>query len=287
MKWRYQLALLVIRTKFKILSAFSKSKAASAAFDLFCTPLTRYNAPLTATFLAAENISLQWEQFNIRGFQWNSGAIRKVLIVHGFQSSAVNFEVYIQPLIDAGCEVTAFDAPAHGGSSGKRVNVIIYRNFIRFIQQQFGPFDAVMAHSFGGLALCLAMEEWPGDKAPSLALIAPATETQTAVDQFFQTIRLKDKKVHDAFNNIIVNIGGRPAEWYSIRRVLQSNDFSVLWIHDENDDITPIADAENAWKVLPNIEIVRTHGLGHRRIYRDKEIVKTVVNFLTNTDAGS
>lgn len=281
MKWRYQLALMVVRTKFKILSAFSKSKAAKAAFDLFCTPPSRYSAALTTTYRDAELLTFNWDKFSIRGFRWNKGGTQKVLIIHGFQSSAVNFEAYIKPLTDAGMEVLAFDAPAHGGSSGKRINVLVYRNFIRSIEQQYGPFDAVMAHSLGGLALCLALEEWPGHKIPRIALIAPATETQTAITQFFHAIQIKDQQIINAFNDIVENIGGHPVEWFSIRRILQSSPLPLLWIHDENDDITPIADAEKAWELSPSaLKIVRTKGLGHRKIYRDAEVVREVVEYL-------
>ena len=55
----------------------------------------------------------------------------------------------------------------------------------------------------------------------------------------------------------------------------------VLWVHDEDDDTTPLKDvlkvkAEN----YPNIEFLITKGLGHRRIYRDNKVTKTIVDFL-------
>ena len=55
----------------------------------------------------------------------------------------------------------------------------------------------------------------------------------------------------------------------------------VLWIQDEDDDITPMSDvlkvkAEN----YSNIEFVITKGLGHRRIYRDNKVTKSIVDFL-------
>ena len=55
----------------------------------------------------------------------------------------------------------------------------------------------------------------------------------------------------------------------------------VLWVHDEDDDTTPLSDvlkvkAEN----YPNIEFSITKGLGHRRIYRDNKVTKTIIDFL-------
>lgn len=282
MNWLNQLALMAVRTKFKILSAFSKSKAAEAAFDLFCRPPSRHRVDLTPLFDQAERLNFTWRTYHIRGFKWNAGGSRKVLIIHGFQSSSLNFEAYVQPLIDQGMEVQAFDAPAHGGSSGKRINVLIYRDFILHLQREFGPFQAVMAHSLGGLALSLALEQWPVPQLPRVALIAPATETRTAVEQYFEMIRLRDKAVHNAFNNIIIQLSGQEIGWFSIVRSIQQYKTPVFWVHDEEDSITPIADALPAWSIgLPYLQTLRTRGLGHRRIYREPSVIESVVRHLS------
>ena len=56
---------------------------------------------------------------------------------------------------------------------------------------------------------------------------------------------------------------------------------SVLWIHDEDDDITPWADALKVKEDdHPNIKFVITKGLGHRKIYRDETVIKETVKFL-------
>jgi hypothetical protein len=56
----------------------------------------------------------------------------------------------------------------------------------------------------------------------------------------------------------------------------------VLWVHDEDDDITPLGDAlkvkaEN----FPNIRFFDHKGLGHRKIYSDYTIKKEVIAFLS------
>ena len=56
---------------------------------------------------------------------------------------------------------------------------------------------------------------------------------------------------------------------------------SVLWIHDENDDITPLDDALKVKEDNhPNVEFMITKGLGHRKIYRDNTVVDAIVKFL-------
>jgi pimeloyl-ACP methyl ester carboxylesterase len=62
---------------------------------------------------------------------------------------------------------------------------------------------------------------------------------------------------------------------------MQQISASVLWIHDEEDDITPLADALQVKKEhFPNIRFIITKGLGHKKIYRDITVKKEIVDFL-------
>ncbi len=184
MKLTQRLALSYVRAKFKLLSSISKKKAAEKAFELFCTPQHRNKKPLPKIFDQSEKLDIKIDDLNIQGWRWNHPAEKKVLIIHGFESSVVNFEKYIKPLIAKGYEVLAFDAPAHGRSDGKQINAPLYKRTIREIDKRYGPIHSYMAHSFGGLAVCLALEEISHTSDYRLALIAPATEKTSAIDSF-------------------------------------------------------------------------------------------------------
>ncbi|HTD93448.1 MAG TPA: alpha/beta fold hydrolase [Chitinophagaceae bacterium] len=281
MKVAQRLAIGYIRTKFKLLAAVSKSKAAREAFELFCTPQFRNINKPDRIFATAEQLEFRFRDYRIAGYRWNKGGDRKVLIVHGYESSASNFGTLVGSLISKGYEVLAFDAPAHGRSSGKSINALVYRDLIKHIHMEFGPVKSYIAHSFGGLAVALALAETPHDESYRVALIAPAAETKTALDHFFHLIRLDDAAVRKEFEKIIVEISGHGTDWFSIDRTLQSIEARVLWIQDEDDNVTPVRDA---WKVnkknYSNIKFVFTSGLGHRRIYRDPEVGKTIVGFI-------
>src|SRR6185503_17778745 len=121
MKLSQRFALSYIRTKFKLLSSISKKKAAVKAFELFCTPQKRNRKPLPRIFEQAEKLQFKLEGIPIQGWRWNHGSERKLLILHGFESSVVNFDRYVKPFIKKGYEVLAFDAPAHGRSGGKKI----------------------------------------------------------------------------------------------------------------------------------------------------------------------
>jgi pimeloyl-ACP methyl ester carboxylesterase len=287
MKISQRLAIGYIRTKFKLLAAISKKKAAAKAFELFCTPQRRNLKQPPKIFDRAEKIQLKVEGIPVKGWRWRGEmdksqktSLRKVLILHGYESSAVNFDRYVVPLLRKHYEVLAVDAPAHGRSGGKMINAPLYKKTIQAVYNQFGPVHSFMAHSFGGLSLCLAMEEISHTPDYRLVLIAPATETTTAIGTFFSFLKL-DPSIRPEFDKIIIKKGGVTPSWYSIKRAMRHIKAQVLWIHDEDDDTTPLRDALKVKEEnFSNIRFVITKGLGHRRIYRDNKVAKQIVDFL-------
>lgn len=270
-----------IRAKFKMLTMVSKRLAAEKAFDLFCTPFMKSRIRTPTIFEAAELLDFELDGLKIKGFRWNHPQPHKVLILHGFGSAAHKFHQYISPLIEKGYEVLAFDAPAHGSSEGTRVNAMQYAGMIETVIKLYGPVQGFVAHSFGGIALSLAIEKMMHNEDMSMVLIAPATETTTAVDAAFKLLQLKDAAVRREFDNIIFEKSGQPTEWFSIKRAMHNIKARVLWLHDEDDDITPVADAlQVKQENFPNIRFIITRGLGHRKIYGDFAIKKQVLEFL-------
>lgn len=279
MRMSQRMVLQYIKTKFTILSFLSKKMAAKKAFDLFCTPQYRNKKSLPRIFEKAESLQFHFEEYKVQGYRWNVGAEKKILILHGFESSVVNFDRYVSPLIKKNYCVLAFDAPAHGRSSGNKITVLIYRAFINYIQEHYGPIKNFIAHSLGGLAICLTAEEWKDTEGFKIALIAPATETPTAVDSFFSFLRLP-QNLRPEFDRHIERMGGQPPKWFSINRAAANIKAQVIWFHDKDDDMTPLKDVQPLIeKNYPNFQFFITEGLGHRRIYRDNKVARSVINF--------
>jgi alpha-beta hydrolase superfamily lysophospholipase len=271
-------------SKFKILALISAKLAAKSAFNLFCTPYSRrkkYKVP--KIFLGAEKITFNLDEYKISGFRWipteNSNG-KKVLICHGFDSYSYKFDRYVSPLLKSGFEVLAFDAPAHGTSSGKTIKVTDYRQMILTINNNYGPIDSIMAHSFGALAVALAVEELEDSEHKRLVLIAPATETTFAMETFFKYVPIS-KKVQFEFNKLIEDLGGNPVSWYSVARVMQKINTPTLWVHDKDDAVTPYEHLQHLVEQNPpHIEFEITTGLGHSNIYKDNKIKKRIIEFL-------
>jgi pimeloyl-ACP methyl ester carboxylesterase len=280
MKLAQKLLIGYFRTRLRLLSVLSKRKAAERAFDLYCTPLRRSKRKTPAIFNKATQEELSFDGYTIHGYQWASPGAKKILIIHGFESTCKNFDCYISSLIKKGYEVTVFDAPAHGQSTGKKINLPVYLKTLDKIHERYGPFDGFIAHSFGGLAVAHFLETVTHNEETKAVLIAPATETVTTIDLFFRFLRLS-KGVRQEFDQLIFRLSGFYPEHFSVRRAMKNIKARVLWFHDEDDELTPIADAllvreDNH----PNVQFRITKGLGHRRIYRDPGVVKEIVDFM-------
>lgn len=280
MKLAQKLVIGYYRAKLNIFSKLSKRKAAEKAFELFCTPYTSNKKKAPAVFEKAEKLHLKVEHNNLVGYRWNHPQPKKALILHGFSSTVKKFDHFVMPLVKKGYEVIAFDAPAHGDSSGKTINVYQYRDTIKKIYERFGPIHSFIAHSFGGLALSLFMEEQPYQEHKKLVLIAPATETESALNSFAAVLKI-DEDVKAEMRKIIFERSGHTSAQISVRHAAEKITAEVLWIHDEDDDVTPWADAEKVKQDNhPNFQFMLTKGLGHRRIYRDNKVKKAIMEFL-------
>ena len=279
MKRSQRLKIVFIKTKFKITGLLSKKKAAQQLFTVFCTPYAstqRNEEPKQA-----EPLQLILNGKKIKGHRWNHPQPKKALILHGFSSAAHKFDRYVTPLVKKGYEVLSFDAPAHGSSEGSTVNAMEYAAMIKKVIELYGPVENFIAHSFGGIAISLVLESIPHDDSTRLVLIAPATETTSAIDGAFKLFGINDAGIRKEFDNIIHTISGHGPEWFSIRRAVKNIHAKILWLHDEDDDMTPLSDALKVKEDNhPNIKFVITKGLGHRRIYHDAAVKKAVIDFL-------
>ncbi len=282
MKILKKLYPVYVKNKLTLLSHISGNLAGKEAFKIFCTPMSLKRArALPGVLSSGEALSFTTQGIQIHGFRFNGIRKQKVLILHGFSSSLESFHQYISMFAAADFEVLAFNAPAHGTSSGKRTNALQYSEMIVDVMKKYGPVANFVAHSFGGLAVTLALEKFAPPAQSKVVLIAPATETNTAIEVAFNFLKMNTPKIVSALQNEIEKVSGRPASWFSVSRAIQNIDAKFLWVHDVDDDVTPFADAEKVMKKeMSNVKFEITTSLGHRKIYRDKTVQKKILDFI-------
>jgi alpha-beta hydrolase superfamily lysophospholipase len=230
-------------------------------------------------FQQAVAFDVQVDGLTIQGYRWNPDANKKILILHGFESRAYNFDRYVTPLLNKGYGVVAMDGKAHGKSEGKTTTAPEYAEMIRVLEEKLGKFDGYISHSFGGIALSLYQEDHNNPSA-KMVLIAPATETQSAIDLFSHFFGL-GSRIKASIHAYIKQKSGKDTSHYSINRIAPKLKNPILWIHDKDDDITPLSDVKPLRDLSPgNIEFMITEGLGHRKIYKDTAVMKRIIDFI-------
>ena len=119
-----------------LLALFSPRLAGQKGFELFCSP---QKVPLKKHQLdylnTGESFTFQSEGVRIQGFKWGSGS-KKILFIHGWQSHSFRWKNYIESFSKEEYTLYAFDAPAHGQSGGKFLNLPVYSQAIeRFFHE--------------------------------------------------------------------------------------------------------------------------------------------------------
>jgi pimeloyl-ACP methyl ester carboxylesterase len=271
--------LSYFKTKIRLASLASIRWGAQIAFDMFSTPYRKSKKPKPSIFRQAENIKITVNDCQINGYKWNPASNKQILILHGFESRAYKFDMYIAPLLNKGWGITVMDAKAHGKSEGKQIILPDYVAMIETLEKQYGKFNGYLAHSFGGIAVSLHLEKSTNPEA-KLVLIAPATETETAIRLFSKIVGLNEQVV-STIDDLILEKSGKPTTFYSLKRIVPTLGNEILWLHDQNDKITPLADVQPLIdQHLVHVEFVITNGLGHSRIYKEQIVIDKVVDFL-------
>jgi pimeloyl-ACP methyl ester carboxylesterase len=88
-------------------------------------------------------------------------------------------------------------------------------------------------------------------------------------------------QVVNTIDDLILEKSGKPTSFYSLKRIVPTLNNKILWVHDQNDKITPLSDVQPLIDQHPrNVEFVITNGLGHSRIYKEEKVIDRVVDFL-------
>ena len=228
----------------------------------------------------------------VRGQVWGAALdsvrpTRTVYLVHGWGGRGSQFAAMVEPLLESGHRVVMFDAPAHGdsdhGPAGpRRTNGLEFAKALDAVFCRFGPAEAVIAHSLGTIATYLALRfGWLGTKR--LVLIAPMVESQSLFDQF-QTALGFGERTRRAFDRSILDWVGIPVAEFDARfQAAHADPVPTLVITDRGDRQTPYEEVVDFAESI-DAPLVATEGLGHRKILRDRDVIASVVEFVSGRE---
>ncbi|HEY9307352.1 MAG TPA: alpha/beta fold hydrolase [Microbacterium sp.] len=213
-------------------------------------------------------------------YEWGGGA-RTVLLSHGWNSRASQFTPLIRELVAHGYRVVAFDAPAHGSSAGRRTYLVDWLDVFAALQQRYGAFDAMIGHSFGGLATLVGVAG--GTDAARVITIAAPADADLLLSQFQGMLGYSDAvsaRMRERFATRYFPGQPDPFAWLSsVRRPLPA-EVPLLVIHDEGDRIVPYAEAGRIMSANAGGRLLATTGHGHNRILVADAVLDAVLEHL-------
>lgn len=194
--------------------------------------------------------------------KWGNGPTN-ILFLHGWMSHSQRWRSYVAELDLSEFTVYALDAPGHGASEGKKLNLEIYRKSVEAALQHIGKVKTLVCHSFGNLATAyqyllkngLPVEEFVMMGAPS---------GMDAIFDYFQSVLGLSKK---AIENLKIEVDALlklPHEELMMENFFKKVEKFVLVIHEKTDRITPFQPIEKAVKTNENIKSLYTSGLDHK-----------------------
>jgi pimeloyl-ACP methyl ester carboxylesterase len=286
-----------VRSIFSGLQAFSPNLAAQlAALAMFRTTRHRRDAFEAELAARAEQLEIEGPDGKLAALRWGQGPL--VVLVHGWNGRGTQLGAFVQPLVQAGFQVVAFDAPGHGDSAGTTSSLVRFAEAFDAVVDAtkpfFQPLAAVIAHSMGGAAVTFALsrqrgrnavEVEPGLGAPRLVFIAPPIDVRDFVSTVSGELGLSDR-TRGALESALERRVGRRIEDLHALRLAKTMRAPLLVVHDEQDRAVPVECGEQLAEAWPGALFTKTRGLGHNRILRDPATIETVVEYVKRVTSG-
>ncbi|QWT20818.1 alpha/beta hydrolase [Bacillus sp. NP157] len=276
--------LLGIRFAYRLGSRLSPGRTVAHAARLFQTPLpsSRERAAHAAASMTARRETVEVKGDAIATYVWGDPASQPyILLVHGWSSMGLRWESWIPQLLAKGWAAVSFDQPAHGHSGGTLCTLPDFVDTVRAIGRHYGDAEGVIAHSLGGAAVTLALDD--GWTAKRVVLIAPAADPEAATYRFARFVRLAQRLRGPLHDTLAKRTGIQIGELH-IRHHAPKRTQPVLVVHDVFDRDVPIGEADLYGRFWPGAMVLKTRKLGHRRIVDDEDVQAAAVTFLTGVD---
>ena len=175
----------------KLIAYFSPNLATLFAAKLFTSPI-KHKIPKREWEMDSKSTQtlIEIPKINKKVMLYQYGeSSKKILLVHGWSGRGTQLFKIADELLKAGYSTISFDAPAHGKSPGKTTIMADFVEAILEIEKQFGPFEAAVGHSLGGMSLLNSVKK--GLEINNLAIIGSGDIVQDILDDFIKKLGLK------------------------------------------------------------------------------------------------
>ncbi|MCX7173129.1 MAG: alpha/beta hydrolase [Proteobacteria bacterium] len=274
------LGLALHRLAFRLLAILAPQWAVTRARRMFLTP-PRY-AFSEAELSALEEATLVTVPLltgKLVAWRWVPRNAPLVVLVHGWGGRGAQLRGFVDPLLARGFAVMTYDAPGHGMTGGHVSSVVHLTQALESVLAETGPVAAVIGHSLGGAAAARVLTR--GTHAQAAVLIAPPASLTWHSRNFAKLLGISEPLRYQMQRQIERHFG---IEWkeFEADSALPRCPCPLLVVHDEDDRENAFQDAQRYARHWPGARLMRTEGLGHRRILHDKVTIARIADFVSH-----
>ena len=264
----------------KFLTKVSPFLASRFAARLFLSPF-RYKLPEREKEMFDESEIIKLKVPSIRReivvYEYGKSD-KKILLVHGWSGRGTQLSKIARELRNKGFSTISFDAPGHGKAPGKISMMPFFIESVHYLDKMYGPFEAVIGHSLGGMSSLRAIKE--GMQVKKLVIIGTANSVTKITRDFAENMKM-NHKIAGKMKAYLDTKFGQDMEDYSGAISAKEVNTPTLIVHDKQDVDVSVKDAHELHGALPDSRIFITEGLGHRRILGNKEVINKITTFIT------
>jgi pimeloyl-ACP methyl ester carboxylesterase len=277
-----------LRRFFTVATRVSPRLAARLALEMFLRPpRRRMDAEDVPVVARATRRTLVLGRGRIHALEWiadpHAGAAAPrpaVLLLHGWGSHAARFGSFVEPMLAADWRVIALDAPAHGGSTGRRSDLGQFRNALAAALDELAPVRAIVAHSLGAAAAVWLLADEPHRDVRSLVVVGMPRDVGYMLESFMLVLDLREDVRQLLRRRFVARFGTVP-EGFSAHALAARLRVPTLVVHDEDDDVAPLEHATRFALGLDHGRLNVTRGLNHSGPLRDATTIANIVAFVS------
>lgn len=286
----------IVRSMFVLpaLRASARAALAVAPAWLARTAARRFITPPRHAHTADERRALQGARRHtiaspmgqLAAWQFGDPAQPAVIASHGWGGRGAQFREFVPALLAAGFQVWLFDHAGHGLSEGSEATITDLASGVARVAQAAqadgATVSGLLGHSLGSAAISVALRhELKNPAELRVVQIAPPASL-IHYSHFFARMLGLPERVRAAMQwRLEQRIGVKWQEFELPGAVAQLRQ-KTLVIHDEQDGEVAIEHGLAVARAWPDARFMRTDGLGHRRLLRDRKVIAAATDFLAD-----